>query len=168
MVEYKNVFQTDRDPAPEAEARWNKANGKDGWSVDFYDDARAQSWMEETFGGSDVEWAWDFMKRGVLRADFLRYMLPLVKGGVYVDVDVSDSMILTQVCSTLACRQGCSRHGGLVLPLKVAMSRLTHRPSPYGRSKNGAPTTSNTSIYHSPTVPHGATPSPPGHPSLSA
>ena len=89
MIEYKNIFQTDRDAAPEAMKRWNAKNGQDGWAVDFYDDARAQGWIEANFGGSDVEWAWDFMQRGVLRADFLRYMLPLVKGGVYVDVDVS-------------------------------------------------------------------------------
>jgi alpha 1,6-mannosyltransferase len=89
MIEYRNIFQTDKDAAPEAKKKWEAKNAADGWSVDFYDDERAQGWMEDNFAGSGVEWAWDFMKRGVLRADFLRYMLPLVKGGVYVDVDVS-------------------------------------------------------------------------------
>lgn len=89
MISYKNIFQTDREPAPDAKKKWEAKNRADGWQVDFYDDERAQSWMEEHFAGSRVEWAWDAMKRGVLRADFLRYMLPLVKGGVYVDVDVS-------------------------------------------------------------------------------
>ena len=49
----------------------------------------AQEWVEENFRASDVEWAWGYMHRGVLRADFLRYLLPLVEGGVYSDVDVS-------------------------------------------------------------------------------
>lgn len=94
MIESKSIYQTDKTKNTEAEdaiGRWSEKNAADGWTVRFFDDADAASWMRDKFAGSEVEWAWDFMRRGVLRADFLRYMLPLVEGGVYTDVDVSAS-----------------------------------------------------------------------------
>ena len=69
--------------------RWVQLNKVDGWRLNFLDDEDADEWVKETFEGSEVEWAWDFMDRGVLKADLLRYLLPLVEGGVYSDVDVS-------------------------------------------------------------------------------
>lgn len=64
-------------------------NQEDGWKLNFLDDNEAWAWVGKTFPNTDVMWAWSYMHRGVLRADFLRYLLPLVEGGVYSDVDVS-------------------------------------------------------------------------------
>lgn len=96
MIDYKNIFQTDKTRNEDAEraiTRWDEKNQNDGWKVRFFDDADAEAWMRDSFQGSEVEWAWEFMKRGVLRADFFRYMLPLIEGGVYTDVDVSAGLL---------------------------------------------------------------------------
>jgi alpha 1,6-mannosyltransferase len=92
MISYKTVHQTDktRDSADAAGRPWLKLNARDGWRLNFLDDDEAFEWVADRFEGSDVEWAWRYMHRGVLRADFLRYLLPLIEGGVYSDVDVSD------------------------------------------------------------------------------
>lgn len=88
MISYKNIFQTDKKSAHNAETQlWESMNRADGWTLDFYNDTESQAWVEETFGDSQVVWAWDYLPRGVLKADFLRYLLPLVKGGVYSDTD---------------------------------------------------------------------------------
>lgn len=93
MVAYRNIFQTDKKPAGDFSKKWESMNKADGWVLDFYDDARAEQWVDETFTMPDdvkgVRWAYHYMKRGVLKADFLRYLLPLIKGGVYSDTDVS-------------------------------------------------------------------------------
>ncbi|WVF65365.1 hypothetical protein IAT40_000092 [Kwoniella sp. CBS 6097] len=89
MISYKTIHQTDKSYNPENELtqEWKKLNEADGWDLNFMDDNAAQGWLEGLFGGSQVEWAWNFMHRGVLKADFLRYLLPMVLGGVYSDVD---------------------------------------------------------------------------------
>ncbi|KIR64011.1 alpha 1,6-mannosyltransferase [Cryptococcus bacillisporus CA1873] len=89
MVSYKNIHMTDKtfDPQNKFIQSWAETNSKDGWRINFLDDQQAQDWVEMNFRRTDVEWAWNFMHRGVLKADFLRYLLPLVHGGVYSDVD---------------------------------------------------------------------------------
>ncbi|OCF32401.1 hypothetical protein I317_05600 [Kwoniella heveanensis CBS 569] len=89
MISYKTIHQTDKtyNPDNELTQEWKAMNEADGWELNFMDDGAAQGWLENLFGGSQVEWAWNFMHRGVLKADFLRYILPLVLGGVYSDVD---------------------------------------------------------------------------------
>ncbi|WWC63834.1 uncharacterized protein I303_106439 [Kwoniella dejecticola CBS 10117] len=89
MISYKYIHQTDKEYNPENELPkvWESINKPDGWRMNFLDDAQAHNWMLSQFEGSDVNWAWDYMHRGVLKADFLRYLLPLVVGGVYSDVD---------------------------------------------------------------------------------
>ena len=89
MISYKTIHQTDKtDGNREETRRWVWMNEVDGWKLNFLDDNTAWAWVEQVFGGSDVDWAWRYMHRGVLRADFLRYLLPLIEGGVYSDVDV--------------------------------------------------------------------------------
>ncbi|WWC91016.1 uncharacterized protein L201_005956 [Kwoniella dendrophila CBS 6074] len=89
MISYKYIHQTDKeyDPSNELQKQWERINKPDGWSIHFLDDQQAHDWMLKWFRRSDVEFAWDYMHRGVLKADFLRYLLPLVMGGVYSDVD---------------------------------------------------------------------------------
>ncbi|WVQ93038.1 hypothetical protein IAU59_000102 [Kwoniella sp. CBS 9459] len=89
MISYKTIHQTDKTFNPENELtqEWKQLNAADGWELNFLDDNAAQGWVERLFRASQVEWAWHFMHRGVLKADFLRYLLPMVLGGVYSDVD---------------------------------------------------------------------------------
>lgn len=93
MISYKTIHQTDKskDQMTWETEEWIKYNAKDGWKLNFLDDEMAWKWVNEKFRMTDVEWSWSYMHRGVLRADFLRYLLPLVEGGVYSDVDVSYS-----------------------------------------------------------------------------
>ena len=90
MISYKTIHQTDKmSEHQQATEDWLTMNEIDGWRLNFLDDEAAWKWVEEEFWDSDVLWAWQYMHRGVLRADFLRYLLLLVEGGVYSDVDVS-------------------------------------------------------------------------------
>lgn len=94
MISYKTIHQTDKTSEINSMTRqWVSMNEKDGWSLNFLDDDAAWEWVQSKFPGTDVEWAWSYMHRGVLRADFLRYLLPLLEGGVYSDTDVSDHYI---------------------------------------------------------------------------
>ncbi|WVQ81321.1 hypothetical protein IAT38_003444 [Cryptococcus sp. DSM 104549] len=89
MISHKHIHMTDKTFNPDNKLirSWQAMNKKDGWQLNFLDDAQAGEWVDSNFKRSDVEWAWKYMHRGVLRADFLRYLLPLVQGGVYSDVD---------------------------------------------------------------------------------
>jgi alpha 1,6-mannosyltransferase len=90
MASYKTIHQTDKErDGGRASREWREMNEPDGWSYNFMDDAATQEWISDVWAGSPVEWAWQFMHRGVLRADFFRYLITLVQGGVYSDVDVS-------------------------------------------------------------------------------
>jgi alpha 1,6-mannosyltransferase len=91
MIAYKTIHQTDKttESIGAMSRDWVNMNQKDGWRLNFLDDTDAWSWVDKHFPETDIQWAWGYMHRGVLRADFLRYMLPLVEGGVYSDVDVS-------------------------------------------------------------------------------
>lgn len=90
MISYKTIHQTDKskERINDETKAWVEMNAKDGWRLNFFDDQDAWDWVQRIFPGTDVEWAWTYMHRGVLRADFLRYLLPLIEGGVYSDVDV--------------------------------------------------------------------------------
>ncbi|KAK4684376.1 hypothetical protein P7C73_g5802, partial [Tremellales sp. Uapishka_1] len=102
MITYKTIHQTDRtiESAGRYTQAWRDMNKVDGWIVNLMDDQMASEWVQKLFGGSDVAWAWRYMHRGVLRADLLRYLLPLVVGGVYSDVDVSEIDHMSANCQT--------------------------------------------------------------------
>lgn len=90
VIEQNTIFQTDKELNDEALNNadlWLDLNK--GWKVDFFTDQDMQQFVDENFGKSEIGWAWEFMSRGVLKADFWRYLIPLVRGGVYTDVDVS-------------------------------------------------------------------------------
>ena len=95
LIDYKHIFQTNKTLSPDAIKIWNEKNRLDGWDVMYFDDWQGDKWVKDTFNGTKIQWAWDFMTRPVLKADFLRHMLPLVLGGVYVDVDVSRRPVFT-------------------------------------------------------------------------
>lgn len=98
MWDFKTIFQTDKNETKTG-AKWVEDNP--GWTLDFYSDDAAERFVRETFPPAeppkdhndrdiqDVSWTWHTLNRGVLKADFLRYLLPLVKGGVYVDTDTT-------------------------------------------------------------------------------
>ncbi|CAD6575672.1 MAG: membrane-bound alpha-1,6- mannosyltransferase Initiation-specific [Tremellales sp. Tagirdzhanova-0007] len=89
MISYKNIHQTDRNETTlgEETQAWVNLNKPDGWALNFLNDTAAARWVTAHFADSDIEWAWNYMHRGVLRADLLRYLLLLVEGGVYSDID---------------------------------------------------------------------------------
>lgn len=94
--DYKTIFMTDQTQPPSAQ-EW--ADENPGWIVNFLSDAAAEEFVDTTFPPAnprkdsnghvvtDISWTWQFMTRAVLKADLLRYLLPLVKGGMYVDAD---------------------------------------------------------------------------------
>ena len=98
MISYKTIHQTDKTDVMNNDMKeWIRVNEPDGWELNFMNDADAWAWVKEVFPDTDVEWAWGYMHRGVLRADFLRYLLPLVHGGVYSDVDVGIQRVLALI-----------------------------------------------------------------------
>ena len=98
MISYKNIFQTDiKPPKPGSKLdkfhqKWRSFNEVDGWKMKFMNDSLEDEWVERTFGESwGMMSTWKGLYRGVLKADLLRYLLVLVEGGVYSDIDVSSS-----------------------------------------------------------------------------
>ncbi|CED82636.1 OCH1 [Phaffia rhodozyma] len=86
MVDNRLIFQTDKESkGTEATRSWTLKNQK--WEYRFLDDAAAETWVKVWFDGTEIAHAWKVMKAGVLKADFLRYLLMLVHGGVYSDTD---------------------------------------------------------------------------------
>lgn len=84
LLDHKHIFQTDKLGRETDETRsWKTENPI--WDYRLMDDREADEWVGHWFGGSEVEWTWRFMKVGVLKADFLRYLVMLVHGGVYSD-----------------------------------------------------------------------------------
>ena len=52
----------------------------------FYDDEKIYSFLRENFGTEVLEIVKSFPK-GVMRADFWRYALMYVRGGIHMDLD---------------------------------------------------------------------------------
>ena len=84
------IWQTDKthDRWVKEHDKWNEKHKEIGWKSELLSDTEAASWVKHHFAGTDVEWAWNFMTRPILRADFLRYLFLLVHGGFYADADV--------------------------------------------------------------------------------
>lgn len=91
MRDYRTIFQTDKtkpdegDHADVLSKKWAETNPD--WNLAFYDDDAALRWVSDAAGESAIEWAFKRMRRGVLKADFWRYLVVLLSGGVYSDVD---------------------------------------------------------------------------------
>ena len=90
------LFSSDRTPLPPA--GWSEQWTKMGFEpVRFLNDEQADEWIAKNFptsgknGGQqnhNVVRAWKALPRGVMRADVLRYLLLLVEGGTWADMDV--------------------------------------------------------------------------------
>ena len=93
MIDYKNIFFTDVKVRQQVMDAWNNQNRGDGWDAWFMDDFQSARWIEKHFNNTEVHWASKWFPRPVLNADLLRYLVTLVEGGVYVDVDVSLSSL---------------------------------------------------------------------------
>lgn len=60
-----------------------------GWKMGYFSDQGIEDWLEEMLSGSKVVEEFHQIKRGVLRADFFRYLIILLQGGLYTDTDTS-------------------------------------------------------------------------------
>jgi hypothetical protein len=83
ILYHKFIHQTDKkEDGGEMSQAWRDMNEADGWRHVFYDDERADTWISRRLRNSDVAWAWHALRRGVLKADFFRYLVVLVQGGL--------------------------------------------------------------------------------------
>ncbi|KAE8234322.1 hypothetical protein CF326_g640 [Tilletia indica] len=91
------VWSSDKAPAEQA---WFEKWKSFGGDPQFLDDAAAEAWVAKNFGASSpVRKAWDDMPRMILKADFLRYLLLLVEGGTWSDMDTVPLMSLEKWAS---------------------------------------------------------------------
>ncbi|KAJ9114684.1 hypothetical protein QFC22_005560 [Naganishia vaughanmartiniae] len=93
---------------PEQFSSWRRMNTEDGWKVQYYDNDGIWRWMLDIFGrgshkeakmpgtddktGARILEEYEQLPTGVLRADFFRYLVLLMKGGppgVYTDTDTA-------------------------------------------------------------------------------
>ncbi len=83
----KNIFQTHAsteltEGAYKAIQSWRELNPT--WNHYFFTDADQRIFIEENFS-PDVLWAYDQLIPGAYKADFWRYCILYIKGGIYVD-----------------------------------------------------------------------------------
>ncbi|ODN86100.1 hypothetical protein L198_07393 [Cryptococcus wingfieldii CBS 7118] len=89
----KFVWQTDKDgrrlESPEVKSwrGWKTKNEK--WEWDLLTDKDAEKWVKKVLAGSRVRQVWDGLPSGILRSDMLRYLLLLLRGGIYSDTDTT-------------------------------------------------------------------------------
>ncbi|TYJ52494.1 hypothetical protein B9479_006888 [Cryptococcus floricola] len=89
----KFIWQTDKDDqrsdSPEVKSwrDWKTTNEK--WEWDLLTDADAEKWVKKVLAGSRMREVWDALPSGILRADMLRYLLLLLRGGIYSDTDTT-------------------------------------------------------------------------------
>lgn len=105
------IWQTDKthDSWAKEHEKWNEKHKETGWRSELLSDTEAAKWVKHHFAGTDIEWAWNFMTRPILRADFLRYLLLLVHGGFYADADVGHVGLHRADCRRvpfIRCRSG--------------------------------------------------------------
>ncbi|KAG9033137.1 membrane-bound alpha-1,6- mannosyltransferase Initiation-specific [Tulasnella sp. JGI-2019a] len=86
MTDYKTGWQTDKSKRLVG-LSWRHHNAR--WNWDMLGDAEANDWVNKHFGGSLIKEVWDSLPVVILKADMLRYLLLLVHGGVYTDIDTT-------------------------------------------------------------------------------
>ncbi|KIR51471.1 alpha 1,6-mannosyltransferase [Cryptococcus gattii Ru294] len=87
----KYVWQTDKDlrhVESEEVASWKDWRmDQERWKWDLLTDDDANKWVKNNLAGTKIEEVWDNLPSGILRADTLRYLLLLLRGGIYSDTD---------------------------------------------------------------------------------
>ncbi|QRV86322.1 glycosyltransferase family 32 protein [Ceratobasidium sp. AG-Ba] len=63
---------------------WRKL---EGYTHYFFDDVKADKWVADVFNGTEIGLVWDIFGPGIKRSDLLRYLLVMVEGGIYSDID---------------------------------------------------------------------------------
>ncbi|KAG9118281.1 membrane-bound alpha-1,6- mannosyltransferase Initiation-specific, partial [Ceratobasidium sp. 392] len=81
------IYQTAKREPYWTDQRLRSWQGIPGYEYHFFDDPKADKWVRRTFGGTEVELVWNKLGTGVKRADLLRYLLVMVEGGIYSDMD---------------------------------------------------------------------------------
>ncbi|KAF8528075.1 nucleotide-diphospho-sugar transferase [Hysterangium stoloniferum] len=84
----KNIWQTnDVRPLNSETMSWETLNPDRKFR--FLNDEDAEEWVRRTFTDSLVEQVWNALPHVIMKSDFLRYLLLLVEGGVYSDMDTT-------------------------------------------------------------------------------
>ncbi|KAG8991542.1 membrane-bound alpha-1,6- mannosyltransferase Initiation-specific [Tulasnella sp. JGI-2019a] len=84
MINNTNVWQTNKQQTVDL-GGWIWRN--EDWKWNMLDDVDAAKWVRERLGESEIEKMWNDLPTGILKADFLRYLLVFFHGGVYSDTD---------------------------------------------------------------------------------
>jgi len=107
----KQVYSFDKggpEGVPDEFDWWNRRLSHRGWKIDVGDDEKMEQWFVESAGtqpddlrldddealdSGKAKWEelWHGLGRPVLKSDLLRYLMILVKGGLYTDSDTSVS-----------------------------------------------------------------------------
>lgn len=107
----KQVYSFDKggpEGVPDEFDWWNRRLSHRGWKIDVGDDDKMEQWFEESAGtqpedlrldedqaldSGKTHWEdmWHGLGRPVLKSDLLRYLMILIKGGLYTDSDTSVS-----------------------------------------------------------------------------
>jgi hypothetical protein len=100
MIDHKNIFQTAKLKTNEDLGKWTDPQNV-GWKWRMLGDAEADRWVSEQFSSKQekgekeeeegrkslIEQGWEDLGLGILRSDALRYLVLLMEGGVYSDMD---------------------------------------------------------------------------------
>ncbi|WRT70510.1 uncharacterized protein IL334_007508 [Kwoniella shivajii] len=89
----KKIWQTDKDSrrveSNEVKS-WKDGKASDeGWEWEFLNDQDAEQYVNKKLAASRFQEVWDILPSGILRSDTLRYLLILLEGGIYSDVDTT-------------------------------------------------------------------------------
>ncbi|KAL1409799.1 hypothetical protein Q8F55_003796 [Vanrija albida] len=93
----KRVWQTDKDgESRNTDEVLTWATGwaaREGWDWKLYRDQEARDWEESQLKEhgvvSQVHYLWTHLPTGILRSDMFRYLVLLLRGGIYSDTDTS-------------------------------------------------------------------------------
>ncbi|KAG8749362.1 membrane-bound alpha-1,6- mannosyltransferase Initiation-specific [Ceratobasidium sp. 428] len=83
----QNIYQTAKREPYWTDQRLRSWQNIPDYAYHFFDDAKADKWVRGTFGGTEIELVWNKLGAGIKRSDLLRYLLVMVEGGIYSDLD---------------------------------------------------------------------------------
>lgn len=84
----RKIWMTDKDDRRMGSSDVNTwRENKDGYDLVFLDDRHANMHIREALGDSRLADVWNALPSGILHSDALRYLLLLLHGGVYTDLD---------------------------------------------------------------------------------